>query len=134
MEILDPLEKKSLDYATFRTHIREALNASIRVSKQHSVVGAYAEKLSMFVAGANFVYVIITSQLSQTFDMGDFLFGSLITIFSLIELGIRFNPMKARYNPLARFNPMFDGLALVGVLVSCNGKCGVLWMEETELI
>lgn len=123
MEILDPREKRKLDYSSFRTKIREALNVRIRTTRQNSFYESSVETLSVVVTAVNFVYVILTSQFQANwFDSYAFVVGALITSGVVVELVVRCNFMKMTYLPMTRLNAVFDILALIGAVVSLHGK------------
>jgi hypothetical protein len=126
MEIVNPDAQSFIDYPTFRTTIREALNASIRTSSRASTFALCVELIAGLVAISNFVYVILlTSEFEAAwFDVAALWFGTVITLMGLLELVIRFNPLRIpNFAPLTRLNATFDGLALVAALVSTIGKC-----------
>lgn len=88
----------------------------------------------MVVAVVNFVYVILLSSdfSAAWFDVIEVTAGFAITLLGLFELVIRFNPLRIpNFAPITRLNATFDGLALVGALVSCVGKC--LLVEGTRI-
>lgn len=123
MELVDPLKKQSLDYSTFRTTMREALDSSIRSARKVSIFRNAVEMLSIVVTIVNFLFVtLLTSQFKAGWFLGSIMVvGSIITIFCTIELGMRFNIWTMTYYPMTRLNGVFDGLALVGCVVSCYG-------------
>ena len=124
VDIVDPTNQKFVDYPTFRTKIRQALNASIRTTRSSSTVAMCVEILAVVLAIVNFVYVILVS---SDFDHEWFNniqegVGILITLLAGVELLVRFNPLGiAQFTPLTRLNPTFDGLALVAALASSGG-------------
>lgn len=125
MDIVNPDSQHIIDYSTFRTKIRQALNASIRTSSSASPFAMGVELIAVFVAISNFVYVILlTSEFNSAwFDSAAVYCGSTITLLGLLELVIRFNPLRIpNFAPLTRLNVTFDGLALVGALVSLSGR------------
>ena len=125
MEIVDPSNQQLIDYPTFRTKIRQALNASIRTSRSSSGFAMAVELIAVLVALTNFVYVILlASEFEATwFDETAAAAGSVITLLGLLELVIRFNPLRVpNFAPITRLNGTFDGLALIGALVSCVGE------------
>lgn len=126
MDILDPSDQHAIDYPTFRTKIRQALNASIRTARSNTGFAMMVELIAVLVAAVNFVYVIIlTSSISSLFDSIILSAGSAITFFGVFELVVRFNPTRiANFTPITRLNPTFDGLALVGALLSTYGILG----------
>lgn len=82
------------------------------------------EWIAVLVAASNFVYVIlVTSDFSPIwFNSTTVLVGCVITFFGLLELLVRFNPLRIpNFTPITRLNATFDGLALTGALVSCLG-------------
>jgi hypothetical protein len=126
MDIVNPDSQHIIDYSTFRTKIRLALNASIRTASSVSTFAMGIELIAVIVAISNFVYVILlTSEFDVAwFDSAAVLCGSAITLLGLLELVIRFNPLGIpNFAPLTRLNMTFDGLALIGVLVSLIGMC-----------
>lgn len=125
MDIVNPDSAQIIDYPTFRTKIRQALNASIRTSSSASTFAMGIELIAVFVAVCNFVYVILmTSEFDTSwFDSVAIVSGSAITLLGLLELVIRFNPLRIpNFAPLTRLNITFDGLALVAALISIIGK------------
>jgi hypothetical protein len=124
MDILDPSNQHVIDYPSFRTKIRQALNASIRTARTATSFAMGVELIAVFVAVVNFVYVILLSSEFQAawFDAVAVSTGCAITLLGLLELVIRFNPLRIpNFAPITRLNATFDGLALVGALVSCIG-------------
>lgn len=124
MDIVDPSDQRSIDYHTFRTRIRQALNASIRTTRSDSGFAMGIELIAVVVAAVNFVYVmLLTTNLSSAwFSATTVIAGAIITMFGLFELIVRFNPMRIpNFAPITRLNVVFDGLALIGSLVSCIG-------------
>lgn len=125
VELVDPLDQRLIDYSTFRTKIRRALNASIRSTPSDSSFAFSIELLAGFVALVNFAYVmLLTSVFEATwFDVMTLPLGCAITFLALLELFIRVNPFKflPDYNPITRLNGTFDGLALVAGVVSLSG-------------
>lgn len=114
-----------IDYATFRTKIRQALNASIRTARSDTTFAMFIELIAAFVAIVNFLYVILlTSQFEAAwFDSLAETIGTLITFLGLFELIARFNPMRLpNFTPITRLNETFDGLAGIAGFVSCIGK------------
>jgi hypothetical protein len=82
------------------------------------------ELIAVLVAVVNFVYVILfTSEFQAAwFDKITVTAGCAITLLGLLELVIRFNPLRfPNFAPITRLNATFDGLALVAALVSCIG-------------
>ena len=127
MDILDPSDQHAIDYPTFRTKIRQALNASIRTARSNTNFAMMIELIAAIVAVVNFVYIIVlTSSFSAGWlDSIILSIGSAITVLGTFELVVRFNPTRiANFTPITRLNPTFDGLALVGALVSGYGILG----------
>jgi hypothetical protein len=122
---VDPSNQQVIDYTTFRTKIRQALNASIRTARSSSNFAMGIELIAVLVAGVNFVYVLLlTSEFqAEWFDDIAIFAGSMVTLLGLLELVIRFNPLRIpNFAPITRLNGTFDGLALVAALVSCIGE------------
>jgi hypothetical protein len=125
---VDPSNQHIIDYPTFRTKIRQALNASIRTSRNASNFAMGVELIAVLVAVVNFIYVmLLASELkADWFDAIAASTGSIITLLGLLELVIRFNPLRIpNFAPITRLNGVFDGLALTAALVSCIGACQV---------
>lgn len=123
-EIVDPSGEKIIDYPTFRTKIRQALNASIRTARTATTFAMGVELIAVLVAVLNFLYVImVTSEWDEPwFHNVQVIVGSVITVMGLLELVIRFNPLRFQhFAPITRLNPFFDGVALVAAMVSCIG-------------
>jgi len=125
VEILDPSSQGTVDYATFRTKIRQALNASIRTARNASNLAMSVELIAVMVAILNFAYVLLVS---SPFDAEWFStpmqeeIGGFITLLASFELLIRFNPLRIPdFTPLTRLNATFDGTALLAAFVSCIG-------------
>lgn len=126
VEIVDPTNQQTIDLATFRTKIRQALNASIRTARNPSSLALLVELTAVVVAVVNFVYVILVSSRFSVhwFDSIQIEIGAVITLIGAVELLLRFNPMRIPdFSPLTRLNPTFDGLALVAALISL---CGIV--------
>ena len=124
MDIVDPTDQHAIDYPTFRTKIRQALNASIRTARSNTSFAMGVELIAILVAILNFIYVLLlTSNFSADwFDTITISGGSAITFLGMFELVVRFNPTRiSNFTPITRLNPTFDGLALIGALVSCYG-------------
>lgn len=124
LEIVDPSNEHKIDYPTFRNKIRRALNSSVRTARSATPLSMGVEFIAVFVAATNCVYVI-----ASTFDGGkEFWYisyvyvGFVISFLGLLELTIRFNPLKIpNFAPITRLNVFFDGMALVAAFVSCYG-------------
>ena len=124
LEIVDPSNNQAIDYSTFRKKIRRALNSSVRTARIATPLAVGVEFIAAFVAATNFFYVT-----SKTFDserdawfLSYGYIGSMITFLGLLELTIRFNPLKIpNFAPITRLDVFFDGLALVAAFVSCYG-------------
>lgn len=124
VEILDPSSQGTVDYVTFRTKIRQALNASIRTARNASNLAMSVELIAVLVAISNFVYVMLVSSpfSADWFDSIQEEIGGFITLLAAFELLIRFNPLRIPdFTPLTRLNATFDGTALFAALVSCTG-------------
>lgn len=108
IELVDPFDQRLIDYSTFRTKIRRALNASIRSTPSDSSFAFSIEFLAGFVAVANFAYVMLLTSILEAkwFNGITFPLGCAITFLALAELLIRVNPFKflPDYNPITRLN------------------------------
>lgn len=125
----------TVDYPTFRTKIRQALNASIRTPRSATSIAMTIEFLAIFVAIINFIYVILVSSkfTEAWFDAWQEVIGSIITVVAAFELLVRFNPCRvADFTPLTRLDTTFDGLALLGAIVSGVGI--VLRLNGTQFV
>lgn len=123
MEMVDPKKKKYLDYSSFRTTIRDALNSSVRTARDTTIFGRGVEYLSVLVTVVNFFYVTL---LTSHFHAGWFNnsvtgLGAVITFFGILELAMRSDITTMTYYPMTRQNAAFDGFAAVGALVSFYG-------------
>ncbi|GKY94410.1 hypothetical protein MPSEU_000407000 [Mayamaea pseudoterrestris] len=124
VEIVDPHRRSVVDYSTYRTRIRQALNASIRTTRTASAVAMSVELLAVIVAIVNFAYVILVSIAfdMKWFDSMEATLGCIITVVAASELVVRFNPLRiSDFTPLTRLNVCFDGLALLAALISTFG-------------
>mmetsp|Transcript_7243 Transcript_7243/g.17642 ORF Transcript_7243/g.17642 Transcript_7243/m.17642 type:complete len:381 (-) Transcript_7243:2072-3214(-) len=124
VEIVDPANQRIVDYPSFRTKIRQALNASIRTARSATSLAMAVELIAVVVAVLNFSYVImVTSEWDAVwFENAHIVLASVITVLGLLELLIRFNPLHVQhFTPITRLNPFFDGLALFAALLSCVG-------------
>ena len=124
VEIVDPTNQQDVDFATFRTKIRQALNASIRTARSATSLATLVELIAVANALMNFGYVIMVSSKFHApwFDNLQEEIGSIITFVAGFELLIRFNPLRIPdFTPLTRLNATFDGLALVACLMSMAG-------------
>ena len=124
VEIVDPSNQQTIDLATFRTKIRQALNASIRTARSATTLALLVELTAVAVAVVNFVYVILVSSRFSVswFDSIQIQIGAFITLVGGFELLLRFNPMRIPdFTPLTRLNPTFDGLALLAAFLSIVG-------------
>jgi Ion transport protein len=124
VEIVDPSGQGTIDYASFRTKIRQALNASIRTARNASNLAMSVELIAVAVAIVNFIYVILLSSefVEDWFVAIQVEAGCCITLVAAFELLIRFNPLRIPdFTPLTRLNAIFDGSALVAALISCIG-------------
>ena len=125
MELVNPAKKQSFHYPAFRMAIRDALDASVRTSTKVGSFGQIVEILAVLVVCANFIFVSLLT--SSRFQAGWLLdsvlaIGSLITLFGIVELGIRVNIWTATYH-MTKLNLIFDGFAVIGALISCYGIC-----------
>lgn len=113
-----------VDYPTFRSKMKQALNSSIRTTRIASPLALSIELTAVIIAMVNFVYVIL---LTSSFNAGWFVaielqLGALITIVGVAELLLRTNPLRVQnFTPMTRFNGTFDGLAILAALTSCFG-------------
>jgi Ion transport protein len=124
LEIVDPSNERVIDYPTYRTKIRASLNASIRTSRTSTNFAVGVELLAVMVAVLNFIYVLaVTSEWDAVwFDNCQIVLGAVLTLLGLLELTVRFNPLRFQhFASITRLNPFFDGLALVAALISCLG-------------
>lgn len=124
LEIVDPSNERVIDYPSYRTKIRASLNASIRTSRASTNFAMGVELIAVVVAVLNFVYVLaVTSEWNATwFDSCQILLGAVLTLLGLLELTVRFNPLKFQhFAPITRLDPFFDGSALTAALISCVG-------------
>ncbi|KAG7368064.1 ion transport protein [Nitzschia inconspicua] len=124
MEIVDPSNERVIDYPSYRTKIRASLNASIRTSRASTNFAMGVELLAVVVAVLNFIYVLsVTSEWNAAwFEDCQIYFGAVLTLLGLLELTVRFNPLRFQhFAPITRLDPFFDGLALVAALISCLG-------------
>lgn len=123
VEIFETSDDNDLDYATFRTKIRQALNASIRTARIASPLSMSIELTAVVVAITNFFYVILLTSSFSGFDMYQLQIGSVITIAGVVELIMRTNPLHVQnFTPMTRFDTAFDGLAMVAATISCSGR------------
>jgi Ion transport protein len=124
IEIVDPSSQGTVDYTTFRTKIRQALNASIRTVRNASKLAMSVELIAAFVAITNFIYVILVSTEANAdwFAAIQVELGCFITLIAAFELTVRFNPLRIPdLTPLTRLNSLFDGSALVAAFISAYG-------------
>lgn len=124
VEIFDTTNDNDMDFSTFRAKIRQALNASIRTARVASPLSMSIELAAVVVALVNFLYVImLTSSFSEKwFDESELEIGAVITIAGLVELVMRANPLNVpNFTPMTRFNPVFDGLAILAASISSFG-------------
>jgi hypothetical protein len=124
LEIVDPSNEHIIDYPTFRKKIRRALNSSVRTARTATPLAMGVEFIAVFVAASNFLYVT-----GKTFDGGQEYWivsyeyvGFVISLLGLLELTVRFNPLKVpNFAPITRLDVFFDGMALIAAFVSCYG-------------
>lgn len=124
VEIVDPSNQNIVDYPSFRVKIRQALNASIRTARMATSFAMAVELIAAVVAVSNAIYVLmVTSEWdADWFESAHVVLGSVITLLGLLELLVRFNPLRFQhFAPITRLNIFFDGSALVAALVSCIG-------------
>ena len=119
--------ERNLDYDEFRKRIQQALSSSIRNTRRHSTLGMIVEISSVIVAAFNFLFVMIYASQSQSNNMSaksEFIIGSLITLLTLLEMSIRYNPWQHsnRINSINRLNAVLDGMGCIGSIVSSFGK------------
>jgi len=124
LEIVDPSNDHRIDYSTFRNKIRRALNSSVRTARTATPLAMSVEVIAVFVAVTNLIYVIGKTldgkEVSWNISYG--LLGFVISLLGLLELTIRFNPLKIpNFAPITRLDFFFDGMALIAGIVSCYG-------------
>ena len=93
-------------------------------SQKLDPIAVAIELIAVVVAATNFFYVILLASEFQAswFDSIAATAGSAITLLGLLELAIRFNPLRIpNFAPITRLNGTFDGLALIAALISCIG-------------
>jgi hypothetical protein len=123
-EIVDPTNQQVIDYPSFRTKIRQALNASIRSTRTASIFSVIVELVASFVGVSNCLYVILlSSSLSmEWFDAIIFPVGCVITALGAFELVARLGHVRIfQFTPISRLNTTFDGLAAVAAVISILG-------------
>jgi len=124
LEIVDPSNEHVTDYPTFRTKIRRALNSSVRTARTATPLSMGIELIAVFVAATNFIYVTgktFYGEKESWFIPYGYI-GFVISLLGMLELTIRFNPLKiSNFAPITRLDVFFDGMALIAALVSCFG-------------
>jgi hypothetical protein len=125
-EPIKEVNTNNLNYDAFQKRIQHALSSSIRITRRHSTLGVAVEILSVVVAILNFVFVIIFTLLLQSNNKNDkieFIIGSLLTVLTLLEVSIRYNPWQYsnRKNTINRLNAALDGMGCIGGIVSFIG-------------
>jgi hypothetical protein len=126
VSIVDPSHQGMVDFTSFRTKIRQALNASVRTARNASILAMSVELVAVTMAVVNFIYVmLVSSPFSQSWFVNVQLdVGCLITLMGAFELLIRFNPLRVHdFTPLTRINVAFDGSALLAAFISGIGVC-----------
>ena len=118
--------KHNIDFDEFRTRIQQALSSSVRATRTHSALGMAVELLSISVSIVNFLYVMIFASQSHPREKrtkSEFSIGSIITLLTLCEVSLRYNPWKFsnRINPITRLNAVLDGMGCLGGIVSFFG-------------
>jgi len=118
--------KHSIGYGEFRNRIQQALSSSVRTTRTHSALGMAVEILSISVAIVNFLYVMIFASRVHPHERNfkkEFVMGSIITLLTLCEMGLRYNPWQFKYriNPITRINAVLDGMGCLGGIVSLFG-------------
>jgi len=128
MELVDPDKTCPMGYSAFQKRLREALNSSVRSARKASMFTSGIDLLSVLVTIVNFLFVtLLTSRYQpEWFNASMVAVGSMITIFSMLELVVRCNIWSLSYYPMTRSNAIFDSFAAVGVFVSCYGICSYL--------
>eukprot|EP00934_Nitzschia_sp_Nitz4_P006559 Nitzschia sp. Nitz4//scaffold69_size99277//14106//17060//NITZ4_004620-RA/size99277-augustus-gene-0.9-mRNA-1//-1//CDS//3329556676//6549//frame0 len=122
-EHVDPGERQQINYDDFRTLVPNVLNISVRTARHVSLFARGVEMLSLLVTVINFLFVImLTSQFrARWFKSSVVVAGSLITFFSIMELGMRCDITKMTYFPMTRLSGFFDSFAAIGAVVSFYG-------------
>jgi hypothetical protein len=136
VEIVDPAGQGAVDYTTFRTKIRQALNASIRTARNASGLAMSVELIAAVIAVVNFVYVLLVSSAFNPpwFEAIQVVVGTIITLVAAAELLIRFNPFRIPdFTPLTRLNATFDGSAIVASIVSFVGIVSYMYGQSFAL-
>lgn len=124
VEIVDPSNQKKIDYPSFRTKIRQALNASIRSTRTASTFSVIVELVSFVVAVLNCMYVVMFSSIFDPmwFEKITFPAGCIITVLGAFELLARLGHVKLfQFTPITRLNATFDGLAGLAAIISFKG-------------
>lgn len=124
IEIVDPSNQKVIDYPSFRTKIRQALNASIRSTRTASTFSVICELVASIVAVLNCIYVITFSSVFDPmwFEKITFPAGCIITVLGAFELLARLGHVKLfSFTPITRLNATFDGLAALAAIISFYG-------------
>jgi len=124
VEIVDPSNQKKIDYPSFRTKIRQALNASIRSTRTASTFSVIIELMASIVAVANCAYVVMFSSIfdPKWFETITFPVGCILTVLGAFELLTRLGHVKLfHFTPITRLNTTFDGLAAVAAIISFQG-------------
>lgn len=124
VEIVDPSNQKRIDYPSFRTKIRQALNASVRSTRTSSTFSVIVELVASLVAVLNCLYVVLYSSVFEThwWDQVTFPVGCILTVLGAFELLARLGHVKLfHFTPITRLNSTFDGLAALAAIISFQG-------------
>jgi len=136
VEFFDTKAVEYVDYPTFRSKMKQALNASIRTSRVPSSLAMSIELTAVVAALVNFLYVILLSSSfnAKWFTAIQLQLGALITLLGVTELIMRTNPLRVQnFTPMTRFNGTFDGLAILAAVISCVGIIMALLGQSSAL-
>jgi len=136
VEFFDTKAVEYVDYPTFRSKMKQALNASIRTSRVPSSLAMSIELTAVVAAMVNFLYVILLSSSfnAKWFTAIQLQLGALITLLGVTELIMRTNPLRVQnFTPMTRFNGTFDGLAILAAVISCVGIIMALLGQSSAL-
>lgn len=123
MQIIDPNCRGAISFSDYKIGIQKVLHTSLRRTRPESRQSLLLSSLTISVAIANLVYVLLLSSPLEFLLLSGLIFpaGCLIVILGLIEVTLRLRPCGFLSSlPMTRHS-ILDGLAIFASMISLIG-------------
>ena len=123
VQIMDDNAIGFIEFGDFRIRMQRALQTSLRSARQDSRQSIFIASLSLFVAIANLVYVLVLSSAMEFLLLSKLIFpvGYMIVSLSLVEVVLRLRPCACLHELSTTRHSILDGLAIFASIVSLTG-------------